>query len=363
MNLRCIPLQSVAFAQASSVARAASGFPLKSFWRQRRREAFAAAAAVEAPLLVLRVKLFCVSLVSSRMPFNASRWMQQRHKHPRIGPEYQAAIPALEGSPAPRVPRAWLGREGERSVSATAASADSAEAQESGESTGGGEGGGSSSSAKSFLAAAAPSSRTSIVTRKATRSAAARSEGEGDGGLQENAEFEKAAPSSADKTAVGTPRDEPAAAAAFSASLLEEAAQQMNPLGEDLQDALASRASQNTPPPEADNAAVLSLEAGPAAAASSDDSNRVRFTEEVADAAAAVARLGEELPAELSGMPCQSPVDVAGGEPFAPESASAAQESSLSLSGKHGLRRSDSESREAKKRRGAAPSPSEAEES
>ncbi|KAL8440140.1 hypothetical protein Efla_007539 [Eimeria flavescens] len=35
--------------------------------------------------------------------------MRQRHSHPRIGPEYQATIPSLEGGPYPQVPVRWLG--------------------------------------------------------------------------------------------------------------------------------------------------------------------------------------------------------------------------------------------------------------
>ncbi|KAL8271706.1 hypothetical protein Esti_004382 [Eimeria stiedai] len=43
------------------------------------------------------------------MPVDPSRWMRQRHSHPRIGPEYQATIPSLEGGPYPHVPLKWMG--------------------------------------------------------------------------------------------------------------------------------------------------------------------------------------------------------------------------------------------------------------
>lgn len=35
--------------------------------------------------------------------------MRQRHRHPRIGPAYQATIPSLEGDQTPQVPLTWLG--------------------------------------------------------------------------------------------------------------------------------------------------------------------------------------------------------------------------------------------------------------
>ncbi|KEP64822.1 UNVERIFIED_CONTAM: hypothetical protein HHA_202890 [Hammondia hammondi] len=44
------------------------------------------------------------------MPFDPSRWMTQRHSHPRIGPAYQAPIPDCirDVSESPRVPAEWL---------------------------------------------------------------------------------------------------------------------------------------------------------------------------------------------------------------------------------------------------------------
>lgn len=47
--------------------------------------------------------------IPPKMPVDPSRWMRQRHSHPRIGPAYQATIPALEGGPYPQVPLKWLG--------------------------------------------------------------------------------------------------------------------------------------------------------------------------------------------------------------------------------------------------------------
>ncbi|KAL8443186.1 hypothetical protein Emed_006925 [Eimeria media] len=62
------------------------------------------------------------------MPVDPSRWMRQRHSHPRIGPEYQATIPSLEGGPYPNVPLKWLGEGAAADAAAAAGTAEAAAA-------------------------------------------------------------------------------------------------------------------------------------------------------------------------------------------------------------------------------------------
>ena len=78
------------------------------------------------------------------MPVDPSRWMRQRHSHPRIGPAYQATIPSLEGGPLPQVPLAWLGEAAvaEAENQAAAAGEASASGAASGKGAGRARGGG-----------------------------------------------------------------------------------------------------------------------------------------------------------------------------------------------------------------------------
>ncbi|KAL8431845.1 hypothetical protein ACSSS7_005020 [Eimeria intestinalis] len=75
------------------------------------------------------------------MPVDPSRWMRQRHSHPRIGPDYQATIPSLEGAPYPQVPLKWMGEaaaaEGAAGAGATEAAPAATTGRASGRSRGG----------------------------------------------------------------------------------------------------------------------------------------------------------------------------------------------------------------------------------